>query len=62
MKLTLQIHTTQITIETDYTPALTETVEHLYRLCVCSGFSPTGVAEAFVAHGNDMLEAETTAQ
>jgi len=62
MKLTLQIDTTQITIETDYTPALTETVEHLYRLCVCSGFSPTGAAEAFVERGNDMLEAETTAQ
>ena len=62
MKLTLQIHTTQITIETDYTPALTETVEHLYRLCVCSGFSPTGAAEEFVAQGNDMLEAEKDAE
>ena len=62
MKLTLQNSTTQITIETEYTPALTETVEHMYRLCVCSGFSPTGAAEEFVAQGNDMLEAEKDAE
>lgn len=58
MKLSLQLHTTQITIETDYVPALTETVEQLYRLCVCSGFSPTGTAEAFIAQGEEMIEAE----
>jgi len=58
MKLTLEIHTTKIIIETDYTPALMETVEHLYRLCICAGFSPKGTAEAFLDHAEEIIEAE----
>jgi cation diffusion facilitator CzcD-associated flavoprotein CzcO len=35
-----------------------EMTEHMYRLCVGAGFSPVGTAEAFLEHGQQILEAE----
>lgn len=58
MKLSLEIQTTKSTIETEYTPALMEMVEHMYRLCLGAGFSPLGTADAFLEHGKEILEAE----
>lgn len=58
MKLSLEIDTTKSTIETEYSPQLMEMTEHMYRLCVGAGFSPVGTAEAFLEHGQQILEAE----
>ena len=58
MKLSLEIHTTKTTIETDYTPDIAETVEHLYRLCICAGFSPKGTAEAFLDYAEEIIKVE----
>ena len=58
MKIEIKTDFSTYTVETEYTLALTQTVEHMYRLCVCSGFSPIGTAEVFIEYGKEILEAE----
>lgn len=58
MKIEIKTDFSTYTVETEYTLALTQTVEHMYRLCVCAGYSPLGAAEAFIEHGKEILEAE----
>ena len=58
IKTDFSTYTSTYSVKTEYTQALDQTVEHMYRLCVCAGFSPLGTAEAFIEYGKEILEAE----
>jgi hypothetical protein len=58
MKIEIKSDFSTYTVETEYTLSVLQAVKHMYRLCICAGFSPRGTAEAFVKHGEEILEAE----
>ena len=62
MKIEIKTDFSTYTVETEYTLPLPQAVEHMYRLCICAGFSPLETANAFVEQGKEILEAENIQQ
>ena len=58
MKLEIKEDFVTTTIETEYVATCSTMVGYMYRLCVCAGYDPIGVAEAFQEIGEEMIKIE----
>lgn len=58
MKITIEADFVTTTIETEHAATCSMMVGYMYRLCVCAGYMPINVAEAFYEIGEEMMEIE----